>query len=199
MNHDALRANLYDRRPPPRRRSAGPIRGSTPRLQPDLDPEEAIRTTRCGRTDSEMERMWSRRNGRQPNSLGTSNMTHGWVLPPAFALWYSHRSESRSNSRDATVIRRHQNASLNPTRRAGSMRGRSRTLREHGELQTPASGSIDPRALISPIIFSSRRHSPRVKLCMRPSYVLAPRRATGFALTRGERGATRRCLRGAFW
>ena len=100
INHDALRANLHDRRPPPRRRSAGPIRGSTPRLQPDLGPEEAIRTTRCGRTDSEMERMWPKRNGREPNSLGTSRMTHAWVLPPAFALWYSHRSESRSDSRD---------------------------------------------------------------------------------------------------
>ena len=35
----------------------------------------------------------------------------------------------------ATVVRRHQNASLNPTRRAGSMRGRSLTLRAREELQ----------------------------------------------------------------
>ena len=97
----------------------------------------------------------------------------------------------------ATVVRRHQNASLNPTRRAGSMRGRSLTLREHGELRTPASGSIDPRALISPIISSSRRHSPRTKLCMRPSYVPVPRGATGLALTRTGRGAARRW--GALW
>ena len=151
----------------------------------------------AGGPDSEMERMWSKRNGRQPNSLGTSSMTHGWVLPPAFALWYSHRSESRSDSRDATVVRRHQNASLNPTRRAGSMRGRSLTLLEHGELQTPASGSIDPRALFSPIISSSRRHSPRTKLCMRPSCVPVPKRATGFAITRTGRGAARRW--GALW
>ena len=73
---------------------------STPRLQPDLGPEEAIRTTRCGWAGSETERMWPKRNGRQPNFLSTSSMTHGWVLPPTFALWYSHRSESRSDSRD---------------------------------------------------------------------------------------------------
>ena len=67
--------------------SEGRLRGST-RIR-----AQQKQSTRRGRTDSEMERMWSERNGslRQPNSLGTSSMTHGWVLPPAFALWYSHR------------------------------------------------------------------------------------------------------------
>ena len=116
-----------------------------------------------------------------------------WRLHSGTHIGRNHRPTAVT----ATVVRRHQNASLNPTRRAGSTHGRSLTLREHGELRTPASGSIDPRAQISPIISSSRRHSPRTKLCMRPSYVLAPRHATGFALIWAGRGAARRW--GALW
>ena len=151
----------------------------------------------AGGPDSEMERMWSKRNGRQTNSLGTSSMTHGWVLPPAFALWYSHRSESRSDSRDcygrptAPKCKPESNATCGKHAWTIPDAARARRTANAGLGQhRPQSTDFTHHFLVAtPLTAHQTLHA--AFLCA------VPRGATGFALTRTGRGAARRW--GALW
>lgn len=107
------------------------------------------------------------------------------MLTPAWALWYSHRPESRPDSRYGhgrpTPPKCKPEAKTTCSRHAWTIPDAARARRT----KNAGLGQHRPQ---STHIFSSRRRSPRATRCMRPCYVLVLRHASGFAPIRAVRG-----------